>query len=502
MNEHNSNKSKTATALDSEFADVTLKDWQTLAIKSLRGPASLKEIERVTASGQSIDVLYHDRPAASNTTATVSKLQAIDHRLRVLGSTAKSRKEHILRGLNGGMTSLEIALPMHSDRTDNLTEQLAEELAGTHLSLINISLQAEHSYANAAGALRAVWKAQALDENTAAASFNADPIGSLLRAGFLENDIETELQAMAKFAASTKQQLPASHAVSINCAYHHNAGASDTQELTAAIATASLYMDAMLDAGMRAKDAADSIVFQFACDADHLMGVVKLRTLKQLWQHIAAALGVNDVQLNLVVETSSRMLSKRSPWVNHLRNVNAVSSAMMAGARTVITQPHTFIENTFIDDKQLIAERVARNTSIILEQECALNFVHDPMAGAYSVEQLTQQLLDTTWQALKDIEAQGGFVSLIKIGAWQEQINHSFIQRQARLQSEQQIAVGVNRYNDEPVAQPASKAKLTQTADNATGNSVETVTPLPTSALTRVAALTPKRDAQIFEEQR
>ncbi len=471
--------------MDSASLRQLAQSWETLASKSLPEGKTLEAIATETLDGNRIDALYWERPPLSTDELAATKAAPVDHRLRAIGNSAVTQNAHLLRGLKGGVTSLELAHLADLDKGF----QLEQRLHDVQLSIVSISLQAEHFYAEATQELKQLWAQRKLDNDNVSAAFNADPVGTLTRSGFLLNPIEKELHTLGQFALQEKQRSPNCSSVMVNIATQHNAGASDVQELSAAIATAKLYLDAMLNAGMKANDAIKSIVFQVACDADHLLSVVKLRVLHTLWQHLAQGFGATHLQLNLVVETSTRMLSAQTPWVNHLRNVSAASAALMAGANTVIVQPHDFLDEQFIDEQHLVSERVARNTSIILEQECALHKINDPMAGAYAVESMCQDLLDNTWSQLQTLETEGGFIKALQSGHWQRAVTNMRTKRIQRLLDEQSIAVGVNRFQQ----------KDGYSVGATSGNN--DVKKSPVSAALSIEPLVPQRDAAAFEEQ-
>jgi methylmalonyl-CoA mutase len=243
-------------------------------------------------------------------------------------------------------------------------------------------------------------------------------------------------------------------------------------------------MDSLMDAGLNGTDAAKQLAFQLACDADHLLNNVKLRALRQIWTHVAAAYGAEQATLNLVVETSQRMLSKREPWVNHLRNVNAATAAALGGAQTIIVHPHNRVDGHFIDDDISIAKRVARNTPIILSEESAMPFVADPMSGSYAVEQLTAELVDISWTAIQELESAGGLINALQTGDWQKGIAQAHAERVQRMHDNTDVRVGINQFNDAEV--------------NAGTIDPNVQKPANIEAAVVIDRLTPVREAQAF----
>ena len=464
------------------FDQYSIEDWQEIATKSLRGqaPASLSHI---TANGLHIDPLYSDRPETIGKISP-SPLQRWDNRLAVLGDTAVAQNAFLLTGLRGGNSSAQIQLDNPELKSTIKIEQLSAVLENVQLDIVPISVIAGSHFAMAAEQMESIWSRQNIDAVNAAASFNADPIGTLASTGRLSTELDKLLTDMGHLAQHSHKNFPLVKTICVNSTCYHNAGASLEQELVASIATASIYMQTMLDAGMSAQSAHDAISFQVACDADNLVNVVKLRALKALWHHVANHFGVAKADLPLVVETSLRMQSRNQPWVNHLRNVSAAAAAAMGGAQSIIVHPHNRIDGIFIDDDIELSTRVARNIAIIISEESAMTFIHDPMGGSYTIENLTNALCKDTWVALQQLENDGGLVQALNGGQWQSQISATQKKRVARLHDEQDVQVAVNRYTTQ-----------TEQAKHSTKQSIQTDAE---SEITQ--ALLTVRDAKNFEE--
>jgi len=461
----------------------SLEDWQDIAAKSLRGE-SLASLSHTTAGGLSIDPLYSDRP---ETTGKIlpSPLRRWDNRLAVLGESADAQNASVLAGLRGGISSVQIQLDSPEQHSPISIDQLSNTLKGVQLDIVPISVMAGSRFAEAAKHIESVWSEQNVSAGDAKATFNADPVGTLAATGKLPTELDCLLGEMSQLAQHSHKTFPLVKTACVNSTCYHNAGASLEQELVASIATAAIYMQAMLESGMGAQSAHDAITFQIACDADTLANVVKLRGLKALWHHTAHHLGVAQPTLQLVAETSFRMQSRNQPWINHLRNVSAAAAAAMGGAQSIIVHPHNHIDDAFVDDKVELGTRVARNIAIIIEEESAMTFVHDPMGGSYSIENLTNNLCKDTWLALQKLENDGGIIKSLTSGQWQSQISDTQKQRVARLHDERDVQVTVNRY--------AAKTPL------ATKESKPSMQTDPESKMTQV--LRTVRDAAEFEAE-
>ena len=427
-----------------DFNQHRLEDWQALASTSLRG-TSLASLAHTTANGLHVEPLYVDRPPAQTNLAP-QPLQRWDNRLLVIGESASAQNNALLSGLDGGISSAQIQIRSQDFHAGIAVDQLAAVLDKVQLDIIPISIHAGTNFISAFAQLEDIWSAQGITADKATASINADPIGTFAQAGTLAKGLDQSMAELCQLSERVSKVYPNTNSVCVNSVYYHNAGASLEQELVASLATASVYMQAMIDAGLPSQLAHKAIVFQVACDADLLANVTKLRALKTLWIHVASHFGVAEPTLQIVAETSLRMQSKLEPWVNHLRNVSAATAAAIGGAKSIVVHQHNRVDDHYLDDEITLGARVARNIPIILSEESAMTFIHDPMGGSYAVENLTKQLVDKSWQSLVGLEQAGGLVSALQSGQWQAQIAQTQKQRVERLAAEQDIQVAVNRY--------------------------------------------------------
>src|SRR5262249_28773026 len=92
------------------------------------------------------------------------------------------------------------------------------------------------------------------------------------------------------------------------------------------------------------------------------------------------------------------------------------------------------------------AARIARNTQLLLQQETDTCNVVDPWGGSYFVERLTHDLAQRAWQHIREVEELGGMTKAIQAGIPKTRIEEAAARTQARIDSGQQIVVGVNKY--------------------------------------------------------
>ena len=485
MSNANDQLNKISTAnLDEAFDQHSLEDWQAIAEKSLRGE-SLESLAKCSAGGLATQALYTDRPITGSALPSLP-LQRWDNRLNLLHDSAQQQNKILLEALQGGISSVQLNMDSRQEHYATRLDEIETVFQNVQLDIVPISLKSGAAFSEAASHLETIWRTHGVSENDAQGAINADPIGTLAAIGnasdiAASDNLEAQLNAMSELALNWQSRFPKVSTVCVDASCYHNAGASIEQELIASIATAAIYMQSMLNNGMDATSAHDSLIFQIACDADTIANVVKLRSLKKLWHHVVNHMGVKRPTTRLVTETSRRMQSRQAPWVNHLRNVSAAAASAMVGAQSIVVHPHNYIDGEYIDDDKHISSRVARNIAIILSEESNMTFVNDPMFGSYAIETLTSELCDKTWHGLQTLEKNGGLIEQLKNGQWQSQIAEHQRQRVARLHDNVDIQIGVNKFQ----------------------SNTSTKTPAPTKSgresNSSAAALHTRRDAVDFE---
>ncbi|MFK7890644.1 MAG: methylmalonyl-CoA mutase family protein [Granulosicoccus sp.] len=481
MTPHSDNAENSTPALDNAFDPVKRDEWLASVNRSLPDETTFEQISQKTLDGFAIQVLYDacqsTEPVQSSTTEAVW-----DNRLSLQSiEDPTDANLQVLRGLNGGIVSVEV----HTD----LPDQLSTVLQGVDLRLAPISVRAGQAYATAATQLRDMSESLGVHAQDCMFSLNADPFGTALVNGGLDTSLPDALLAMAEFSRIAESDYPEFNVVLVDAALHHNAGASPVEELHAAIATAALYLEAMLQAGINPGTAKNQISFQLAMDSDVLLGTAKLRALRRLWQHVSTLMSKDQAAfgpISITAETSKRQASRLDPWNNHLRNVAACASAAMAGAQSIIVHPHMHAESEA--DREL-AERVARNLPIILQREAGLLHVSDPFAGSYALETLTETLVLKAWECLQSMDTAENWLDELQQGRWQARLTDTHKRRSELIEQGQQVMVGVNRY-----LSPDAQHDLQLAGAEPVKSSLKT-------PAHRIPALRAVRDAQPFEHK-
>ena len=98
-----------------------------------------------------------------------------------------------------------------------------------------------------------------------------------------------------------------------------------------------------MTAGLTADQACSAILFTVSVGADYQVEMSKLRAARRMWGRVAEAFGAKGASaaMKLQAVTSRRMLTRRDPWVNILRNTAACFAAGVGGADIVTVRAFT-----------------------------------------------------------------------------------------------------------------------------------------------------------------
>ncbi len=221
----------------------------------------------------------------------------------------------------------------------------------------------------------------------------------------------------------------------------HAAGASEAQELAAVLATAIEHLRLIEAAGI--DDAAARIGVALAADTDQFLTIAKLRAMRLLLAHALEAAGIAHA-LVIHAETAWRTMSRREPRMNVLRATGAAFAAAVGGADTITVLPFGALDGR----PSAAAERLARNTQLVIAEESQLARFADPAAGSGAVETLTDALAEKAWARFQAIEAAGGMLKALAAGSLQREIAETRDARLLRVRERAIEMIGVNAFVD------------------------------------------------------
>jgi methylmalonyl-CoA mutase len=232
----------------------------------------------------------------------------------------------------------------------------------------------------------------------------------------------------------------------------NGAGGSATEELGFTLAAGVAYWRALVGAGMPAGEAARCIGFSLTASSDIFIAIASFRAMRLLWAHALAAAGESpNPDLLLLARMSPRTLSAYDPHVNLLRATAAAFGAGVGGATGIEILPFDSVsggENEF-------SLRLARNISLVLQNEAWLPTVADPAAGSSYVEALTEGLSSAAWGLFREVESQGGLAAALEKGFVAEKLRRPSEARARAIARRREKITGVSVFPNLSESAPA-----------------------------------------------
>ena len=242
-------------------------------------------------------------------------------------------------------------------------------------------------------------------------------------------------------AAGTAQFRP----ITVRAHRFSEAGATIVQELGFALAEGVEIIAQLTDRGLAPDDAAQALVFSFAIGSSYFLEIAKLRAARTVWAGAVASFHparADAGKMTIYARTSHWTKTIYDPYVNVLRSTTEAMAAAIGGADSLQVEP--FDEPYRETDES--ANRLARNTQLILKQEAWLDRSVDAAGGSYYLEVLTDSLAREAWKLLQQIEAAGGFVQYFESGALERDVAKSGADRETAVATRRTTIVGTNQY--------------------------------------------------------
>ncbi|MER9596566.1 methylmalonyl-CoA mutase [Mesorhizobium sp. M0244] len=244
----------------------------------------------------------------------------------------------------------------------------------------------------------------------------------------------------------TSKHMPKFNSISISGYHMQEAGATADLELAYTIADGIEYARAGIAAGLDIDRFAPRLSFFWAIGMNFFMEVGKLRAARLLWSSLMlknfSPKDERSLSLRTHCQTSGWSLTAQDPYNNIMRTMLEAMAA---------TQGHTQSLHTNSFDEAMAlptdhSARIARNTQLILQKESGTTRIIDPWGGSAYLERLTHDLAARALAHIEEVESLGGMAAAIEKGIPKLRIEEAAARTQARIDSGEQIVVGVNAH--------------------------------------------------------
>jgi methylmalonyl-CoA mutase len=253
------------------------------------------------------------------------------------------------------------------------------------------------------------------------------------------------MKIIADIFEYTSNNMPKFNSISISGYHMQEAGATADIELAYTLADGLEYIRTGLAAGMDIDTFAPRLSFFWAIGMNHFMEIAKMRAGRMLWAKLLKQFNPKDdksLALRTHCQTSGWSLTEQDPFNNVARTAIEAAAAAFGGTQSL----HTNALDEAIALPTDFSARIARNTQIFLQEETKICKTVDPWAGSYYVESLTAEIAEKAWALMEEVEELGGMTKAIEAGIPKLRIEEAAARKQARIDSGQDIIVGVNKY--------------------------------------------------------
>ncbi|WP_339887964.1 methylmalonyl-CoA mutase [uncultured Flavobacterium sp.] len=253
------------------------------------------------------------------------------------------------------------------------------------------------------------------------------------------------MKIIADIFEYTSDNMPKFNSISISGYHMQEAGATADIELAYTLADGLDYIRTGIAAGMDIDTFAPRLSFFWAIGMNHFMEIAKMRAGRMLWAKLVKQFNPkSDKSLSLRThcQTSGWSLTEQDPFNNIARTTIEAAAAAFGGTQSL----HTNALDEAIALPTDFSARIARNTQIFLQEETKITKTVDPWAGSYYVESLTAEIAEKAWALIEEVESLGGMTKAIEEGIPKLRIEEAAARKQARIDSTQDIIVGVNKY--------------------------------------------------------
>jgi len=379
-------------------------------------------------------------------------------------STAEESNAFYRRNLKAGQQGLSVAFDLATHRGyDSDHPRVAGDVGmagvpidsvedmkilfdGIPLDKVSVSMTMNGAVLPILGCYVAAAAEQGVDEKLLAGTIQNDILKEFMVRNTFIYPPSPSIRLISDIFGYTSEFMPKYNSISISGYHMQEAGADSKLELAFTLADGVEYCRTAVKAGLDIDKVAPRLSFFFAMGMNFYMEVAKLRAARTLWAKLIKENFNPKNNKSLILrthcQTSGYSLTEQDPYNNVVRTTVEAMAAVMGGTQSL----HT---NSFDEALGLptdFSARIARNTQLILQEETYICKVIDPWGGSYMMEALTNQLVEEAEEIIKEIDSMGGMTAYIESGTAKLRIEEAATKKQGRVDSKEDVVVGVNKY--------------------------------------------------------
>ena len=472
-----SSSASTKTASPDEFTPVSIEQWARAAAKSAPN-GEVDALNWVTPEGITVKPLYTSKdtehlpfadtlpgfePFIRGPQATMYAVRPWTIRQYAGFSTAEDSNRFYRNALAAGGQGVSVAFDLATHRgydsdhprvvgdvgkagvAIDSVEDMKILFDGIPLDRVSVSMTMNGAVLPVLAGYIVAAEEQGVDQSALSGTIQNDILKEFMVRNTYIYPPEPSMRIIGDIIEYTAKFMPKFNSISISGYHMQEAGANQALELAFTLADGQEYVKTALAKGLNVDEFAGRLSFFWAIGMNFYLEIAKLRAARLLWCRIMKGFGAKSAKslmLRTHCQTSGWSLTEQDPYNNVVRTTIEAMAAVFGGTQSL----HT---NSFDEAIALPTEtssRIARNTQLILQEETHIPNVIDPWAGSYLMESLTQEMADKAWSIIEEVQALGGMTRAVDSGWAKLRIEASAAQKQARIDSGQDVIVGVNKY--------------------------------------------------------
>jgi methylmalonyl-CoA mutase N-terminal domain/subunit len=286
--------------------------------------------------------------------------------------------------------------------------------------------------------------------------------------GTIQNDILKEYIARGTYIYPPKpsmrivtdifeycgEELPNWNTISISGYHIREAGSTAVQEIAFTLANGIEYVKSAINVGLDVNSFGKRLSFFFNSHNNFFEEIAKFRTARRMWARIMkdrfGATEPKALACRFHTQTAGSTLTAQQIDNNVIRTTLQATAAVLGGTQSL----HTNSKDEALALPTEESVRLALRTQQIIGYESGIPDVVDPLAGSYYIESLCNDLEERALELIQKIDDLGGSAKAIEQEFQQNEIANSAFDYQKKVDNEEKVIVGVNKFVSENTTSP------------------------------------------------
>jgi methylmalonyl-CoA mutase N-terminal domain/subunit len=292
--------------------------------------------------------------------------------------------------------------------------------------------------------------------------------------GTLQNDMLKEFIAQKEWVVPPEPSLdivtdtiefaaaetPKFQPVSISGYHIREAGSTAVQELAFTLADGFAYVEDAVARGLDVDEFAPQLSFFFNSHNSLFEEVAKFRAGRRIYARVMDewydAEDPRSKRMKFHTQTAGQSLTAQQPLNNVVRVTIQALAGVLGGTQSLHT--NSYDEALALPSEEAV--RVALRTQQIIAEESGAADIIDPLGGSFAVEALTDEVEAQTMAYIEEIREMGdgsvrdGVLRGIDEGYFHREIQDAAYEYQERVESGEEVVVGVNQYASDEDTRP------------------------------------------------